>query len=81
VNEHQIRRLFLNLTVNEFDKQNDSLWKWGILYYNPNDPEIIVEKRSGLGWTVNFAHKTAYVLLFLTPAILLFSFLIIELLS
>ena len=31
-------------------------WKWGIFYYNPNDPRIFVPKRiKWLGWTLNFA--------------------------
>lgn len=46
--------------MNQFDKQNDSLWKFGILYFNPKDPSLFVEKRTGLGWTLNFANKYAY---------------------
>lgn len=36
------------------DKNN---WKWGIFYYNPDDPRIFPPKRiSFLGWTINFAN-------------------------
>ncbi|WP_369414111.1 DUF5808 domain-containing protein [Desertivirga xinjiangensis] len=49
-------------------------WKWGLLYYNPDDPSLFVDKRFGIGQTFNFAHRKAwYPLLFL----LLFPVLII----
>lgn len=35
-------------------------WIGGTLYYNRNDPALWVEKRIGIGWTVNFAHPTAW---------------------
>lgn len=31
-------------------------YKWGIIYYNPNDPSVLVEKRFGVG--VNFNYTT-----------------------
>ncbi|GAC43239.1 DUF5808 domain-containing protein [Paenibacillus popilliae] len=34
---------------------DDKYWKLGMFYYNPNDPAVWVEKRSGLGLTNNFA--------------------------
>lgn len=46
--------------MNEFDKNNNDLWKWGVFYNNPNDPCIWVDKRYGLGWTLNFAHAISY---------------------
>lgn len=36
--------------------EDDHLWKLGMFYYNPSDPSIFVEKRSGIGWTINHAH-------------------------
>jgi len=51
--------------MNELDKQNNDNWKWGIFYNNPNDPSIWVEKRTGLGWTVNFAHQVSYLIIVL----------------
>ena len=56
--------------MNEFYKNNEDYWKWGIFYNNSKDPAIWVEKRTGLGWTVNFAHRISYlilVLIFLIP--------------
>jgi len=38
-------------------------WKGGIVYSNASDPRLIVPKRSGLGWTFNFAKPSAWVLL------------------
>lgn len=35
------------------ESDDDQYWKWGSFYYNPNDPSIFVEKRVGIGWTVN----------------------------
>ena len=34
---------------------DEKFWKWGMIYYNPNDPAIFVEKRFGIGATVNLA--------------------------
>jgi uncharacterized membrane protein len=31
-------------------------WKWGIFYFNPDDPRSMVPKSVGIGWTFNFAH-------------------------
>jgi len=55
--------------MNEFDKQNHELWKWGILYYNSSDPSIWVEKRIGFGWTLNFAHSESWFIIFAILAI------------
>ena len=41
----------------------------GILYYNPNDPSIWVDKRFGIGWTLNFAHKESLVIIGMILAI------------
>lgn len=32
------------------------LWRWGIFYENREDPRMWVEKRNGLGLTVNLGH-------------------------
>lgn len=41
------------------DGAPDECWKAGVFYYNPNDTRLWVEKRSGMGWTLNMAHKAA----------------------
>ncbi|GKU26510.1 DUF1648 domain-containing protein [Clostridium folliculivorans] len=44
-------------TVSNID--DDIFWKLGSIYYNPNDPSLFVEKRFGVGWTLNFGNKIA----------------------
>ena len=39
---------------NRAPKESES-WKWGIFYYNPLDKRIMLPKRTGLGYTFNFA--------------------------
>ncbi len=50
---------------------DDSHWKLGGIYYNPQDPSIWIEKRMGIGWTVNFARPMAWLFLLAIPAILI----------
>jgi uncharacterized membrane protein len=42
-------------------RDDDRYWKGGLFYYNPDDPAFLIEKRFGVGWTVNFASKGAWV--------------------
>ncbi|MBR5420298.1 MAG: hypothetical protein IK115_04020 [Lachnospiraceae bacterium] len=35
---------------------DDEYWIGGMLYYNPEDRRLMVEKHAGIGGTVNFAH-------------------------
>lgn len=44
----------------------DEHWKWGMFYYNPDDSALLVEKRFGIGYTLNFARGLAWVVLVLT---------------
>lgn len=41
-------------------RDNDRWWVAGGFYVNRNDPRLFVEKRSGTGWTLNFAHSIAW---------------------
>lgn len=38
------------------DRTPDECWKLGLFYFNRNDPALFVEKRFGIGWTLNFAN-------------------------
>ncbi|REK74872.1 DUF1648 domain-containing protein [Paenibacillus paeoniae] len=38
----------------------DQYWKMGQIYFNPKDPAIFVEKRFGIGWTLNFGNKLGW---------------------
>lgn len=41
------------------DRDDDRYWIGGMLYYNPDDPALLVEKRVGLGWDFNYAKPAA----------------------
>ncbi|WP_312097783.1 DUF5808 domain-containing protein [Niallia sp.] len=56
--------------ISTFDA--DSHWKGGLFYFNKNDPSIFVEKRFGIGWTMNFANPIGYVVVFIPLLIILF---------
>lgn len=45
------------------EPQADTYWKAGLFYYNPGDPAIFVAKRTGIGYTFNFAHKVVWLVL------------------
>jgi uncharacterized membrane protein len=55
------------------DRTPDRCWKWGLVYVNPDDPALIVEKRFGIGYTLNFAHPAAWAIMaaLLLPLVLL----------
>lgn len=36
---------------------DDDNWLWGMIYYNPKDKHVMVEKRVGIGTTMNMATK------------------------
>ncbi len=44
------------------DRIEDRYWRLGVFYSNPNDPSVLVEKRFGIGYTLNFAHPIAWVI-------------------
>jgi uncharacterized membrane protein len=41
----------------------DKFWKFGVFYFNPNDAALFVEKRIGVGYTMNFAHALAWIIM------------------
>ncbi|MGA7409795.1 MAG: DUF5808 domain-containing protein [Bryobacteraceae bacterium] len=56
----------------------DECWKGGgVIYYNPNDPAVMVEKRFGAGYTFNFANRWSWVLLGSLILVVLSIFLIV----
>lgn len=67
--------------ANTTDRMNDRYWKLGGIYANPNDSAIFVERRFGLGWTINVGNPRALlvmiVILALPFAFAAFSFLVI----
>lgn len=56
----KINRIRLKLSgqeAKEVQAEEDDYWLCGMFYYNPNDTHFMVEKRVGVGTTVNFATK------------------------
>jgi len=45
------------------DRTLDGNWKAGIFYVNPDDPALFIEKRFGVGYTINFGRPVAWVIL------------------
>lgn len=52
------------------DRTPDTCWKWGIFYINPADPSIFIEKRFGIGYTVNFGNRWTWLVLVLVLGLL-----------
>jgi len=53
------------------DGTPDECWKLGQIYYNPNDPALMVEKRFGVGYTINFGNRASWLLIGLVVLIVL----------
>lgn len=45
-----------------FDSEDDQQWIAGVLYYNPDDAAVFVEKRFGIGTTMNMARWQSWLL-------------------
>ena len=45
------------------NRDDDRYWKLGIFYFNPEDPTLFLEKRFGVGWTINFARPLAWMIM------------------
>ncbi len=60
-------------------REDDKYWKLGSLYYNPEDPSIFIEKRFGIGWTMNWGRPVSWIimigLLILILGMMIFSML------
>lgn len=54
------------------DIDDDRHWKGGLMYFNKEDPSLFVEKRFGIGWTINFARPISYIILFGPILLILF---------
>jgi uncharacterized membrane protein len=59
------------------DRTPDKYWKLGLIYINRNDPALFVEKRFGLGYTLNFGHLGAWVFLAVLVAVFVAIILIV----
>lgn len=59
----------VNIEDNTIDTSNydnfddDKYWKLGLIYFNPKDPALFVEKRFGIAFGLNYGRKSAYFLI------------------
>lgn len=53
------------------DRDDDRYWKFGnTIYINKDDPSLFVEKRFGIGWTMNFGRIESIIILVVFLAII-----------
>jgi uncharacterized membrane protein len=50
------------------DRTQDKYWKLGVFYFNRDDPAVVIEKRFGLGYTLNFARPITWIIILLALA-------------
>lgn len=50
-------------------QKDDHYWKLGIFYFNRSDSALFVEKRFGIGWTVNLGRPIVWIILFVVLAL------------
>jgi uncharacterized membrane protein len=43
-------------------RDDDRYWRGGLFYINREDPALMVPRRFGLGWTLNFGNPTTAML-------------------
>lgn len=42
---------------------DDNKWLLGMIYFNRKDPNLMIEKRFGVGWGLNFGHPVSWLVL------------------
>jgi uncharacterized membrane protein len=73
--------LLVPILARRDDRTPDRCCKAGIFYVNPADPALFVEKRLGIGYTLNFGNPWSWVVLVfiiliaIAPVILPFQYL------
>lgn len=60
-----INEQFKELDSLESSPSDDQYWKWGLFYYNKDNPDLFIEKKFGVGWSVNFARPGIWIFLFI----------------
>ena len=63
---------------------NPKHWKLGIFYYNPDNPSESVNKRRGIGSTINFGSKLGrrmFAILFAPLVIIILIFIVVGFLN
>lgn len=57
-------------------RSSDDHWLFGVFYYNPEDRKLLVEKRVGMGSTLNIARPAGKVIMIITLLVLLGAFVL-----
>ncbi|WP_315115264.1 DUF5808 domain-containing protein [uncultured Clostridium sp.] len=52
------------------NREDDDNYIWGMIYYNPEDPALFIEKRAGVGWTINVARPMGKVAMAITTLLI-----------
>jgi uncharacterized membrane protein len=50
---------------------DDRFWKAGILYLNRDDPALFVQRRFGVGWTVNIGRPAGVVIMIVVALVVI----------
>jgi len=58
------------------DRTPDKYWKLGLFYVNRDDPAVFIEKRFGVGYTLNFGHPGIWIALAVLVAVWVAVFLL-----
>lgn len=75
IRAYKIRNNYKIENDNVVQRDDDDNWIFGFIYYNKDDPHVNVEKRFGMGYTVNAATKTGMAI-YIGTAILLIGTLV-----
>lgn len=69
----------LRADQNEGSDQDRTHWRWGIIYINPDEPDVFVPKRVGTGVTINFGRALGWLLfaLILAPGIIVITIVVL----
>lgn len=57
-------------------ENDDEKWIYGFIYYNKEDPKLMVEKRLGMGWSINMATTMGKIITIILVLIIVGSLLI-----
>ena len=60
------------------DRTEDRYWKAGVIYVNRKDPAVLVEKRFGIGYTMNFGHWISWLILLLVLLVPLLALIFVK---
>jgi uncharacterized membrane protein len=60
------------------DRTADARWIGGLIYFNPTDPALLVERRMGVGWTLNFGNPWSWAPLVAVAVIVIIGPLLVQ---